>query len=94
MDAIEAVAEVWASIDGKLEKFRDERAIVNGPFATSMIVKDGHYAGYMVEAEEMIDRLRARGFDVTPIRSATVTVLRPTSEPHSPASENIPPESR
>ena len=76
--AVEAVAEVWASIDGKLEKFRDERAIVNGPFATSSIVKDGHYAGYMAEAEEMIDRLRERGFDVTPIRSGNVVVLHPS----------------
>lgn len=63
-DAVEALAEAWASIDGKLDYFREEREIANGQFATSSIVGRGHYAGYLVEATEMIDRLRARGFGI------------------------------
>jgi len=68
MDAIEALAETWASIDGKLEEFKRERVIANGSFATSSVVGAGHYLGYTAEAEEMIRRLRTRGFDVLPIR--------------------------
>lgn len=64
--AVEALAAVWASIDGRLEKFEDERRIVNSKFATTSIVKDGHYAGYMAEAEEAIDRLEKRGFRIIP----------------------------
>lgn len=67
MDAIEALAESWASIDGNLEPFRTERD-------SGMTHHDpgytGHYDGYMVEAAEMIQRLRARGYDVTPTAPA------------------------
>ena len=74
--AVEALAEAWASIDGKLEEFRTEKAIAEGQFATTSIVMNGHYAGYMAEASEMIDRLRARNFDVTPIRVAELKVIK------------------
>lgn len=47
--AVEALADAWASIDGKLDEFRNP-----GP--------DGHYDGYMIEAREMIHRLEARGY--------------------------------
>jgi hypothetical protein len=52
----EAIADAWASIDGKLDKFRAGKG---------MRLEDepgGHYSGYMAEAEEMINRLRARGY--------------------------------
>jgi len=62
-DAPEALAEVWASIDGKLDAFRRERD-------ESMEWDDsrftGHYIGYMEDAAEMIRRLKARGFIVIP----------------------------
>jgi uncharacterized protein (DUF433 family) len=62
-DRIEALADAWASIDGKVEKFRA------GKGASSLMEEPGgHYSGYMCEAEEMIRRLNARGFDVTPLR--------------------------
>lgn len=76
MNPIEAVAEAWASFDGKLAEFRQEREIINGRFATSCVVGNGHYAGYMAEAEEMIERLKKRGFDVTPIRTAEIHILK------------------
>ncbi len=76
LDAITAVAEAWASIDGKLDKFIAERDIVLGGFAKSVAVIDGHYAGYMSEAAEMIDRLNARGYDVTKIRVAELKVIK------------------
>lgn len=53
---VEALAEAWASIDGKLEKFRDSKG--------APLEAGGHYDGYMEEAKEMIRRLRTRGFDV------------------------------
>lgn len=58
-DAIEAVADAWASIDGKVELFRsgkNAKSIEDEP--------GGHYSGYMAEAAELIARLRKRGFEV------------------------------
>lgn len=58
---IEALAESWASIDGKAKhlalcrQHEDVEAVL------------GHYGGYMAEARTMIERLEKRGFTVTPI---------------------------
>jgi hypothetical protein len=65
-EAADALAEAYASIDGKLDAYRRERDTVpeiewDDPTFT------GHYLGYLTEAEEMIERLRLRGFDVTPL---------------------------
>jgi hypothetical protein len=58
-EAIEAVADAWASIDGKAELFR------SGKTANSFEDEPGgHYSGYMAEAAELISRLRKRGFDI------------------------------
>lgn len=53
---VEAVADAWASIDGKKEEFRAGRGmeIFEQP--------GGRYDGYMFEAGEMIGRLRRRGY--------------------------------
>lgn len=56
MDAEEALAESWASIDGKMEAFRDGKGL------PTRQQPGGHYSGYMAEAQEMIARLRKRGF--------------------------------
>lgn len=64
MDAIEAVAEAWASIDGKGDDFRrerDEKISITDPTYT------GHYEGYLEEARELIRRIEQRGFTVRPI---------------------------
>lgn len=58
MDAIHAVAEAWASIDGKLPDFKREQA---NPFQVN---DTGTYLGYLAEAQEMIRRIEARGFTV------------------------------
>lgn len=60
MDAQEAVADSWASIDGKLHEFRAGKGL---PIDDQ---PGGHYDGYMSEAEEMIYRLGVRGFSVVP----------------------------
>lgn len=60
MDATEAVAEAWASIDGKLEKFR------RGRTAKSISAYGGHYAGYLADAEELIERIKERGYVLAP----------------------------
>lgn len=61
---VEAVAEAWASIDGKRAQFEIER---------DMHLTDerctGTYAGYMAEAYELIERINARGFDVVRIET-------------------------
>lgn len=57
---VEALAEAWASIDGKAEKFlacKADRAAENNM---------GHYGGYVAEARELIRRLERRGYTVTP----------------------------
>lgn len=51
---VEAVADAWASIDGKLPEFRRDRA---APDSAS-----GVYDGYMSEASELIDRIGTRGW--------------------------------
>ncbi len=57
-DRIVALAEAWASMDGKLERYQADDG--SDP-------KDGTRDGYNGEAAEMIKRLNARGFDVVPI---------------------------
>jgi hypothetical protein len=59
--AIEALADAWASIDGKAEKFRAGKGA-----ASFEDEPGGHYSGYMAEAEEMLVRLLKRGFILTP----------------------------
>ena len=56
--AIEALADAWASIDGKRKEFR------RGRTAKSYTAYGGHYPGYMEEAKEMVKRLEARGYTV------------------------------
>lgn len=51
-----ALAEAWASIDGKLESFHDPD---DGK---------GHFEGYITEAGEMMARLEKRGFAIKAIR--------------------------
>lgn len=53
--ATEAVAEAWASIDGKLDGFRAP----GDP--------GGLRAGYMADAEELIRRVGARGVAIVPL---------------------------
>ena len=74
---VEALAEVWAAIDGKLEQFEKERVIARGGFAKTNVVGEGFYAGYKAEAETMIHKLNALGFDVVPIRKAELRVVKP-----------------
>jgi hypothetical protein len=66
MTAEEAVAEAWASIDGKLDAFTFERDNPKSPEAEI----GGHYEGYMAEAREMIRRLEARGYTVRALQDA------------------------
>jgi len=58
---IEALAEAWASIDGRAVKFRQGK--------TDQAVEDefGHYQGYMAEAAELIRRLEKRGYTIRAI---------------------------
>jgi hypothetical protein len=62
--AIEALADAWASIDGKVDAFRagkGAKSIEGEP--------GGRYSGYMAEAEEMLKRLLKRGFILSPAGS-------------------------
>ena len=67
--ALEALAEAWASIDGHLDAYRRER---DGNVADPSKY-EGRYDGYQAEAAELIERLRARGFDVTPLSPDTTS---------------------
>ncbi|MFA5489834.1 MAG: hypothetical protein WC284_11545 [Candidimonas sp.] len=60
MDKIEALAESWASIEGKLERFRDDK---NGILPEN----DGTYDGFMLESAELERRLNSRGFKIVPV---------------------------
>jgi hypothetical protein len=50
LTAVEAVAEAWAAIDGKLDAYRADEG--------------GHRDGYLSEASELIRNLEQRGFGV------------------------------
>lgn len=65
-NATEAIAEAWASIDGKLEAFVREKS---GAVKSDDPTFGGHYDGYMTEAEELIERVRKRGFEVVPAKA-------------------------
>lgn len=51
-----ALADAWASIDGRSTDFR------LGRLAKKLESYGGHFAGYEAEAEEMIRRLECRGW--------------------------------
>jgi hypothetical protein len=63
-DRVWALAEAWASIDGRLALFK---ACQKSP---KLDMKDGCYSGYCAEAQELLERLRARGFTITKKRIA------------------------
>lgn len=56
--AVEALAEAWASIDGKAEKFLACKA------DRDVEMKGGYYRGYLADAEALIERLERRGYTV------------------------------
>ena len=58
---IEALADAWASVDGKAEKFRAGKGAAS--------IEDepgGYYSGYMSDASELAKRLLKRGYTITP----------------------------
>ncbi len=57
--ATEALADAWASIDGKLQKFRAGKGVHD-----IMEEPGGYFSGYMADAEAMIERLERRGYVV------------------------------
>lgn len=59
-DPVEALAESWASIDGKLERFRANKA------DRSLDRTDGSYPGYMKDARSLREQLALRGFVIVP----------------------------
>jgi len=73
--AHQALAEAWASIDGKLELFRLEKDAEG--YGT------GTYVGYIAEAEEMIDRLKTRGFEIVPIQEIRMNTEGGSDGPRS-----------
>ena len=54
--SIEAIAEAWASIDGKLETFNLCK--------TDKELEEiwGYYEGYITDSEELLTRVEKRGF--------------------------------
>jgi hypothetical protein len=58
-----SLAKTWATMDGKLEAFLAE---ANGTIPHTHPAYTGHYAGYMVEADELLLGLEADGFQVVP----------------------------
>lgn len=64
-DAAAALAEAWASMDGKLEAYHSDRTMTPADAGYT-----GHFDGYNIEAAELIVRLQARGFTVVAIAKA------------------------
>ena len=59
MNAVDALAESWASLDGKLELYWAER---DGKISEKRIT--GTYEGYQAEACELIKRINKRDFEI------------------------------
>lgn len=57
----EALADAWASIDGKMRKFRSCK---NDRKRDEV---EGYYMGRMADAEELERRLERRGFRIIPV---------------------------
>lgn len=57
-DVTEALAEAWASIDGRLDRFRSEKG-------KAIKETTGAYEGYMEDARELQKRLHDRGYVLT-----------------------------
>jgi hypothetical protein len=55
-EAIEKLAEAWASIDGKLQEFRACKR------SRKTEDKNGYYLGYFYDADELLKRWEKRGF--------------------------------
>lgn len=68
--AVEALAEAWASLDGKMSDF------IRGKRATSIEAYGGYYAGYLSDASELLNRWEKRGFSFKRKRPSP----RPTKE--------------
>ena len=62
-NSIEALAEAWASINGRLDEFRA------GKYAEDI---DGHYEGHMADAAELVKRLEKRGFVIVAVKKHPV----------------------
>lgn len=54
-EVVEAFAEAWASIDGKLDRFRAEKGIDLMAEGNT-----GTYEGFMTEANELLQRANQR----------------------------------
>ena len=54
-EAIEALAEAWASLDGKLDEFLSGRGGED---------TEGDYHGYLSDAAELAKRLEHRGYRI------------------------------
>jgi hypothetical protein len=65
MDKITALAETWASMDGKLDAFRREMTM--DPLDRNAPDYTGHYEGYKEDAKELLRRLETRGYTIVPI---------------------------
>lgn len=79
--ATTALAETWASIDGKLTVFaaEKERGIRAGDAEYQ-----GVYDGYMAEARVFLERLRDRGFDVVPTQPDPIEMACAGAAPAEP----------
>lgn len=76
-EAIDAVAEAWASIDGKLDDYRRERDENVGLTDEGCT---GHFEGYQAEADELIRRIEDRGFMIIPMIPFALTSPSPAEE--------------
>lgn len=61
MDYIEALADAWASIDGKRADF------IRCKIDRDWEDEHGTYGGYLAEAKEITKRLAVRGYKIVPI---------------------------
>jgi hypothetical protein len=81
--AVEALAQAWASIDGKLDAYQREAGMSVTEHAADPGFT-GHWAGYQEESAEMIRRLRKRGFTLAAYESA-----KPAPEPSAEMARGV-----
>ena len=71
MKAIDAVAEAWASIDGKLKSYEADRDQLGGAF-DEYGRPTGYFDGYQCDAGELLRRVEQRGFVLVPVGTFTL----------------------
>lgn len=74
--ALIAIAEAWASIDGKLDEFRGAMC------SPEVDARTAHFSGRMEDARELLARTQKRGFALVPLEPTDAMLAAEITDEH------------